>query len=259
MSMPKFPKACTILSREEAINSILTSIAMEEAALSHLINVESEKIRHVIEEVRPCGKSDLELLLKVNDSVADMIASITDLQIVLKNKLRIACNCSCTRPKPAVHPCPPTHPHPPYPPIPPHPPKPPCSPCISIFSGKHCWQPCEILHLEHMHCCDNGIKLSSLDNFSCILLPPKRKYKVKLDMVLKNVCYSAVSIKLTHNSTCKEVFTKKYKFEECIEYINLKDELVLESYGDEDNTLHLKLHTPYRLDLLKSDILVSQI
>ena len=46
MSMPVFPN--TNITRENAINQILSSIAMEELSLSHILNAEGEKIQHVL-------------------------------------------------------------------------------------------------------------------------------------------------------------------------------------------------------------------
>ena len=87
MSMPEFPELGEILTRDEAINSVLASIAMEEAALSHIINAEGEKIQYAVKCAECC---DMDKVLAVNKSVSGVIEQITDLQIILKNKLRIA-------------------------------------------------------------------------------------------------------------------------------------------------------------------------
>ena len=83
MSMPKFPDKCTILNREDAVNSILTSIAMEEAALSHIINAEGEKIQFALAS---CD-ADICSIIKVNQSVSSLIDRVIDLQVILKNKM----------------------------------------------------------------------------------------------------------------------------------------------------------------------------
>ena len=85
MSMPEFPDLEN-LTKEKAINSILTSIAMEEAALSHIINAEGEKIQFAL--TNKCR--DLAQVVAVNDSVADLLERVFDLQLVLKSKLRLA-------------------------------------------------------------------------------------------------------------------------------------------------------------------------
>lgn len=46
MSLPTFPSGS--ISKEDAVNYILTSIAMEELALSHILNAEGEKIQYII-------------------------------------------------------------------------------------------------------------------------------------------------------------------------------------------------------------------
>ena len=83
--MPNFPDRETILTREEAVNSIMTSIAMEEAALSHIINAEGEKIQFAIKR---CN-ADVASVVRVNESVSCLIDRIIDLQVILKNKLRL--------------------------------------------------------------------------------------------------------------------------------------------------------------------------
>jgi len=91
MSMPKFPNPDCILTREQAINAILTSIALEETALSHIINAEGEKIQYALQN--SCCKNccdNMEIILEVNESVSCIIEQITDMQLILKSKLRLA-------------------------------------------------------------------------------------------------------------------------------------------------------------------------
>ncbi len=45
MSMPSFPKNDPAIQREDAVNQILSSIAMEELGLSHILNAEGEKLQ----------------------------------------------------------------------------------------------------------------------------------------------------------------------------------------------------------------------
>ena len=84
MSMPEFPNLEN-LTKEQALNSILTSIAMEEAALSHIINAEGEKIQFAL--ANKCR--DLDQVIAVNKSVSDLLERVFDLQLLLKSKLSI--------------------------------------------------------------------------------------------------------------------------------------------------------------------------
>jgi len=90
MSMPKFPNL-ECLTFEQAINSILTSIAMEEAALSHILNAEGEKVQYVLAKC-----ADIKDVIAVNESVACLVEIINDLQLTLKSKMRLALSFSPT-------------------------------------------------------------------------------------------------------------------------------------------------------------------
>jgi hypothetical protein len=84
MSMPEFPKL-DHLTQEQALNSILTSIAMEEAALSHILNAEGEKIQYILSQ----KSVDVQKVIEVNESVASLLDRVIDLQIILKSKMRM--------------------------------------------------------------------------------------------------------------------------------------------------------------------------
>jgi len=122
MSMPKFPNANEYPRKEDALSAILASIAVEETALAEILKAESKKLRFVINNIDPNNEKQMELLLKFNCSVASVIEQINDLQLILKNKLRIAAGCM-----PCPCPTPPTPPTPPPPP--PKPPRPCCNYC----------------------------------------------------------------------------------------------------------------------------------
>jgi hypothetical protein len=56
MSMPVFPEINPDITCESAINMILASIALEELALSHIMNAEGEKLQYVIKRLESsCG------------------------------------------------------------------------------------------------------------------------------------------------------------------------------------------------------------
>lgn len=85
MSMPNIPdiKPEITLKREEAINLLLTSIALEEIGLSHIINAEGEKIQYFIKE----HSVGLEDVLRINRSVEIMLRNVIKNQMLLQFKL----------------------------------------------------------------------------------------------------------------------------------------------------------------------------
>ena len=48
MSLPSFPNVDPPIQREDAVNQILSSIAMEELGLSHILNAEGEKMQYIL-------------------------------------------------------------------------------------------------------------------------------------------------------------------------------------------------------------------
>jgi len=91
MSLPEFPSESS-LTREEAINQIISSIAMEELGLSHIINAEGEKMQYILGTIPGLSGPDatIEDVLKVNDSVRSVLQSATESQSLLRNKLQNA-------------------------------------------------------------------------------------------------------------------------------------------------------------------------
>ena len=85
MTTPQFPKSDEILSCEEVINAILTSIALEEIGLSHILNAEGEKIQYVLKHC-----ADTRTVIEINESVSAVLDRVIDLQFILKNKMRLA-------------------------------------------------------------------------------------------------------------------------------------------------------------------------
>jgi len=108
MSMPSFPNANDIPCLKESISAIIASIALEETALSHILNVEGEKIQYMIEYVQSQGYENVNVdaLLAVNNSVADVLKSVEAIQGILVKKLEMATqNVSPCPPKPSPSPC----------------------------------------------------------------------------------------------------------------------------------------------------------
>lgn len=122
MSMPSYPPCGADMTREEALTMIIASIAMEELALSHILNAEGEKLQYILGTLpgRTSCASQPEVLA-VNKSVTALVEAITQNQILLKNKLDrvlefcplppscpLPCPSSCPppcRPEPCPQPC----------------------------------------------------------------------------------------------------------------------------------------------------------
>lgn len=87
MSLPQFPSVPN-LSRQEAINQVISSIASEELALSHIINTEGEKIQYAVGTIPGlAGGSTIADVLDVNNSVGNTLNAVLENQIVLTGKL----------------------------------------------------------------------------------------------------------------------------------------------------------------------------
>jgi len=93
MSLPNIPDIAPKieLKRNEVINLLLASIAMEEIGLSHILNAEGEKIQAALAE-----KASVEELLKINSSVERTLRNVLKNQMLLQFKLEdvLALECS---------------------------------------------------------------------------------------------------------------------------------------------------------------------
>lgn len=127
MSMPNIPDICPNIdiSFEDSVNSLLTSIAMEEISLSKLMDAETQKIKYVLEKHK-CISGNLEDVISVNNSVNATIINMSKMQMLLHWKLE-----NVERLIPKCRPCPPKPPCPPNPPCP----KPPNKCCCGV-TGK---------------------------------------------------------------------------------------------------------------------------
>ena len=71
----------------------MKSIALQQAALAHILNAEGEKIQRIV------GLPDVspESLLAANQSVEAMVNAVANLESILKQKLKLfdACSCDC--------------------------------------------------------------------------------------------------------------------------------------------------------------------
>lgn len=88
MSMPIIKSSG--IKRKDSITDIVESVALEQTALSHILNAEGEKIQKILES--ECKEN----LLKVNESVQTTINSITRLETILQGKLELFKDCLCT-------------------------------------------------------------------------------------------------------------------------------------------------------------------
>lgn len=128
MSMPEFPEPNPDFSQEQALTMILSSIALEELSLSHIINAEGEKIQYILKNTCCQSPADTKDILAVNKSVKELLDSVLQNQIILKNKMDKVLE---------------------YLPQPPAPPAPPCSPEPCNPSGGGC----SCFHCCSCHCC----------------------------------------------------------------------------------------------------------
>ncbi|MEG0752696.1 MAG: hypothetical protein RR461_02600 [Angelakisella sp.] len=88
MSMPIITPSTT--SRSQAITDIIESVALEQTALSHILNAEGEKIQAVVKAATTPAQ-----LLEVNCSVRSMVNTIARLEMVLQSKLELFSDCLC--------------------------------------------------------------------------------------------------------------------------------------------------------------------
>ena len=92
MSMPSYVDTVPALDREAVINQILASIALEELALSHVINAEGEKIQFALGTLQIpdrglSGGITIANLVELNDSVAATLQASAANQAALTQKL----------------------------------------------------------------------------------------------------------------------------------------------------------------------------
>ena len=207
MSLPQFPSKESLLTRDEAIDSILTSIAMEEVALSHIVNAEGEKIQYAIANMD--ADQDMQMTLAVNESVSNMLQQVADLQIILKNKLHLVIGLipkECPKPRP---PCP--------------------KKCIAEFLAitKRCWNSGVTLPLENVTECESDIGLKLKDCGYYVTIPHGGKHKIKLELGLKNTPLNPVTIEIVlHDINMKKIYSKQLTASEGSSPIHLSGSVI---------------------------------
>ncbi|WP_238650419.1 hypothetical protein [Paenibacillus piscarius] len=94
MSNPNIPNITPTISltREQSINLLLASIAMEELGLAHIINADGEKIQYALGTLTGSPHTQtgpsIKELLEVNESVRDMLETVFKEEMMLNSKLQ---------------------------------------------------------------------------------------------------------------------------------------------------------------------------
>ncbi len=245
MSMPEFPKLDPDLTQEQALTMILSSIALEEVAFSHIINAEGEKIQYALGQTS-CGRcpADIDDVLAVNKSVAGLLEMVMQNQLILKNKMEKVLEHLPRPPRPPEPPwpprppkppwppkppCPPEPPWPPRPPKPPWPPEPPCPPPRPPRPPKPPWPPqppcsCESISFEVVpkayrsneplqwrKCGKTGNSASPSADCTQIQVPPAGSYMVEFHLDTDPSTYFCGEAKLAaHCKGLQPVMTRLY-------------------------------------------------
>ncbi len=99
MSLPSFPNIDPPIQRENAVNQILSSIAMEELGLSNILNAEGEKLQYILGTLPGLSgpAATVEDVLSANESVRDLLKTAVQNQLFLKAKMQGALEASPLR------------------------------------------------------------------------------------------------------------------------------------------------------------------
>ncbi|KAA6453857.1 BclA C-terminal domain-containing protein [Bacillus atrophaeus] len=91
MSQPNFPNITPVvtLSRDDTINLLLSSVAMEELGMAHILNAEGEKIQYTLGTLPGLTgpPSTLDDVLNMSASVRDTLDSLMKQELLLGSKL----------------------------------------------------------------------------------------------------------------------------------------------------------------------------
>ena len=188
MSMPSFPKNGADLTREQALTMIIASIAMEECALSRIMEAEGEKLRCILDKLDPpCGE---QKILEVNCSISKLLDMVAQNQLILRSKLALALEAGGD----CCLPCPPCPPKPCRPPCPPKPcPPPPCPerPCLpqrstaQLEAAEYFWRSGTALPLAHCRCRGGDICWDP-QSPAVIRLNPQKAYQLSYIFTLRD-------------------------------------------------------------------------
>ena len=83
------------LLRRQSITDLFESVALQQTALSHILNAEGEKLQRIFafDNITP------ETVLAANHSVESTVNAIAGLESVLEMKLRLFTDCACNPPR----------------------------------------------------------------------------------------------------------------------------------------------------------------
>lgn len=94
MSMPTIPEINldTNITREVAVNLVLTSIAMEELALAHILNAEGEKLQYVLGTLEGKDPGEITIcdIMAVNKSIQKTLKDVIKTELLLQLKMENA-------------------------------------------------------------------------------------------------------------------------------------------------------------------------
>ena len=93
MSLPNIPDMTPDirLSRREAVNLLLTSIAMEEIGISHLLNAEGEKVQYVLTK-----HPSVDELIRFTRTTERLLRDLIHKEILLQEKLSQVIDFECS-------------------------------------------------------------------------------------------------------------------------------------------------------------------
>ncbi len=160
MSMPSFPKNGADMTREEALTMIIACIAMEELALSHILNAGGEHLQFILGTLPGVSSKDV---LAAHKSITALIEAVTHNQMLLKNKLDHVLEFVPRPPEPTqpafpVQPPSPSQPTQPTPPAPP-PPYVPVCPTPSPPQYAVPWPPARPAPYRVLPCAKSALQL----------------------------------------------------------------------------------------------------
>jgi len=86
-NIPNITPSITV-TRDDAINLLLSSIALEELGLSHILNAEGEKLQYAMGTLPGLTQTaTIEQLLQINQSVRDTVNTAMKKEFLLQSKL----------------------------------------------------------------------------------------------------------------------------------------------------------------------------